>query len=109
MKAVIFAFAPIALMTVALSTPAIADANVKDVLGACDRTPGCNYTINKKDGVISGCSTQSGVCFNCGKDGKCSGTDPKARKVGKGRAVNIGGVAKYRPGKRHRRARGARQ
>jgi hypothetical protein len=97
-KAIISAFAPIALMTtVTLSTPALADANVKDVLGACDRTPGCNYKIDKQ-GTVSGCSTGSGACFTCGQDGKCQGIQPKKTGAGKGRPVNIGGI-ELSPGK----------
>lgn len=45
-------------------------APVKNVLSACDRTSGCNYTINDKNGDISGCSQQSGTCFYCPNDGK---------------------------------------
>jgi hypothetical protein len=91
-KAIIAAFTPIALMTtVTLSTPALADANVKDVTSACDRTPGCNYKIDKQ-GTISGCSTGSGACFTCGQDGKCQGVQPRKTGAGKGRPVNIGGV-----------------
>lgn len=45
-------------------------APVKKVLSACDRTSGCNYTINDKNGDISGCSQQSGTCFYCPNDGK---------------------------------------
>lgn len=43
-------------------------ANVKDVLGACDNTEGCGYSINDKNGDISGCSKQT--CFYCPNDGK---------------------------------------
>lgn len=68
---------PILLMTIAaaiiasfgLSLDAGA-APVKKVLSACDRTSGCNYTINDKNGDISGCSQQSGTCFYCPNDGK---------------------------------------
>jgi hypothetical protein len=45
-------------------------APVKKVLSACDNTPGCGYSINKKNGDISGCSTTSGKCFYCPNDGK---------------------------------------
>jgi hypothetical protein len=57
------------LALLALSTGAAA-APVKKVLGACDNTPGCNYSINDKNGDISGCSTKSGTCFYCPNDGK---------------------------------------
>lgn len=45
-------------------------APIKKVLSACDKTSGCNYTINDKNGDISGCSRQSGTCFYCPNDGK---------------------------------------
>lgn len=45
-------------------------APIKKVLGACDNTPGCSYSINDKTGDVSGCSTQSGKCFYCPNDGK---------------------------------------
>ena len=43
---------------------------IKKVLAACDNTPGCGYSINKKNGDISGCSKTSGKCFYCANDGK---------------------------------------
>lgn len=43
---------------------------INKVLGACDNTPGCSYSINKKNGDISGCSTKSKKCFYCANDGK---------------------------------------
>lgn len=43
-------------------------ASINDVLGACDNTPGCGYSINSKNGDISGCSSQT--CFYCPNDGK---------------------------------------
>jgi hypothetical protein len=92
-KATILTFASLAVMTaLTVSTPTMADANVKDVTAACDRTPGCSYSVNKKTGNIEGCSTQSGVCFQCGQDRKCTGTDPKRVGTGKGKPMNIGGV-----------------
>ena len=43
-------------------------APIKDVLTACDNTPGCGYSINDKNGDISGCSKTG--CFYCPNDGK---------------------------------------
>lgn len=67
-------------------------ASVNDVLGACDRTPGCGYSQNK-NGDISGCSKNA--CFYCPADGsrQCTGVS-KARTGGsKGKGqVDIGGV-----------------
>ncbi len=57
------------LAFVSLATPAMA-APIKAVLKACDNTPGCGYSINKKNGDISGCSTTTGKCFYCANDGK---------------------------------------
>ena len=55
----------------ALSCSDVAQAApVKKVLTACDNTPGCGYSINKKNGDISGCSSTSGKCFYCPNDGK---------------------------------------
>jgi hypothetical protein len=69
-------------------------ASVNAVLSACDRTEGCGYSINDKNGDISGCS-KSG-CFYCANDGKreCVGVSQASRAGVKGRpaAVNIGGV-----------------
>ncbi len=42
----------------------------QEVLGACDNTAGCSYSINDKTGDISGCSKTSGKCFYCPNDGK---------------------------------------
>lgn len=71
-------------------------ASVNDVLGACDRTPGCSYSQGK-NGDISGCS--SNACFYCAADGKrqCVGITDKGKaaragKGGKGGAIDIGGV-----------------
>lgn len=47
-------------------------APVSDVLGACDKLAKqgqCSYTINDKNGDISGC-TKSSSCFYCPNDGK---------------------------------------
>ena len=57
-----------ALTLAAAPVPAFA-ADASAVLAACDRTPGCSYA-QSKDGTIQGCSSQSGVCFNCETDGK---------------------------------------
>jgi hypothetical protein len=65
---VIFAVASTALVLGAYAVPARA-ADASAVLAACDRTPGCSYAPSK-DGTIQGCSSQSGVCFNCEVDGK---------------------------------------
>ncbi len=62
-------FAAMLLATFGLGVEADA-APIKKVLGACDNTPGCSYSINDKTGDISGCSTQSGKCFYCPNDGK---------------------------------------
>ena len=59
-NSLILALATIVLM---LSTAARA-APVEAVIAACDRTPGCSYN-SAPDGSISGCSTHSGVCFDC--------------------------------------------
>lgn len=59
-----------ALVASAGLSPNAVAAPVKKVLSACDRTSGCNYTINDKNGDISGCSQQSGTCFYCPNDGK---------------------------------------
>ena len=63
------AFFVASLLCFAVSTGASA-APIKKVLGACDNTPGCDYSINKKNGDISGCSKKSGKCFYCPNDGK---------------------------------------
>lgn len=59
-----------AALAAAFVSHAAPAADVKAVLGACDNTPGCNYTINSKNGDITGCSTGSGTCFYCPNDGK---------------------------------------
>ena len=73
-----------------LAHPALA-ADVKDVLGACDRTPGCNYSTNKA-GDVTGCSANA--CFYCANDGKrqCTGVT-KARTAGKGSKGQVGQIA----------------
>lgn len=80
-------------------TTQAADAGA--VLGACDRTAGCNYTQNKA-GDISGCSSQA--CFYCPADGKrqCFGVAARTGKgTGRGVPVNVGGVKiEPLPGKR---------
>lgn len=58
----------LAVSLYALPAPVFA-ADASAVLAACDRTPGCSYAASK-DGTIQGCSSQSGVCFNCETDGK---------------------------------------
>lgn len=61
------------LIAALMSGAALLDAEaapIKKVLGACDNTPGCSYSISDKTGDISGCSTQSGKCFYCPNDGK---------------------------------------
>jgi len=55
-----------ALVLFAFGTPASA-APIGAVVKACDRTAGCNYTLNKA-GDISGCSKHA--CFYCPNDGK---------------------------------------
>lgn len=62
-------FGAVVFATLGLATAADA-APIKKVLGACDNTPGCSYSISDKTGDISGCSTQSGKCFYCPNDGK---------------------------------------
>lgn len=59
----------------AASIVPVAAADAGAVLAACDRTPGCSYA-QSKDGSIQGCSSQSGVCFDCPVDGKkqCNST-----------------------------------
>ena len=42
-------------------------APIGAVVKACDRTEGCNYTLNKA-GDLSGCSKKA--CFYCPNDGK---------------------------------------
>jgi hypothetical protein len=77
--------APIALMAAAFlyAAPASA-APVEDVIGACDRTAGCDYKI--KGNGISGCSPTA--CFYCPADGSRQCT-----QTGKG-----GGQARTQPG-----------
>lgn len=67
MRPLLLLSAAVALTFASHAAPA---ASVNDVLGACDNTPGCNYTINGKNGDISGCSTGSDTCFYCPNDGK---------------------------------------
>lgn len=59
-----------AAIAIGFASHAAMAASVNAVLGACDNTPGCNYTINDKNGDISGCSTGSNTCFYCPNDGK---------------------------------------
>ena len=54
----------IALFTLGQSASA---APIGAVVKACDRTEGCNYTLNKA-GDLSGCSKKA--CFYCLNDGK---------------------------------------
>jgi hypothetical protein len=61
------AIAVFGVFAAGIGPAAAADAGA--VLAACDRTPGCSYA-QSKDGSIQGCSSQSGVCFNCDVDGK---------------------------------------
>lgn len=65
----ILALSVVGLMTLPLAADAYA-APIKKVLAACDRTPGCGYSIDDKTGDIAGCSKKSGKCFYCPNDGK---------------------------------------
>lgn len=65
-------------------------ASVNDVLEACDRTPGCGYSQNKKNGDVSGCSKNA--CFYCPADGKRQCFSVGARTKGKPGHINIGGI-----------------
>ena len=91
MRNVTFAFFAFLVFSIASShTTQAADAGA--VLGACDRTPGCDYH-QEKNGDVSGCSKQA--CFYCPADGKkqCFGVGARTGKgAGKGVAVNVGGV-----------------
>ncbi len=61
-------FAIAATMAVlAFGKPASA-APIGAVVKACDRTAGCNYNVNNKNGDLSGCSKHA--CFYCPNDGK---------------------------------------
>jgi hypothetical protein len=60
----------VALAATAVTLGAAEAAPIKKLLGACDNTPGCSYSINDKTGDISGCSKTSGKCFYCPNDGK---------------------------------------
>ena len=67
MRAISLGFAvatAIALFTFGQSAFA---APIGAVVKACDRTAGCNYTLNKA-GDLSGCSSKA--CFYCPNDGK---------------------------------------
>lgn len=68
----------------AFATPA-ESASRSAVLSACNRTAGCGYTKNDKNGDISGCSRQSGKCFYCPNDGKkqCFGVGRTLPPAGK--------------------------
>jgi hypothetical protein len=91
MRNAILAFS--ALLAISIASPHVAQAApVNDVLGACDRTAGCDYKTNKA-GDISGCSKQA--CFYCPNDGKreCFGVGARAGKAAsKGVAGSVGGV-----------------
>lgn len=67
-------------------------ASVNDVLGACDRTPGCGYSQNKKNGDVSGCSKNA--CFYCPADGKrqCFSVGARANGKGKPGRIDVGGI-----------------
>lgn len=67
------AIAVFGIFAASIAPAAAAEAGA--VLAACDRTPGCSYA-QSKDGSIQGCSSQSGVCFDCPVDGKnqCNST-----------------------------------
>lgn len=79
-----------ALAGLCLASPAGA-ASRKDVLAACNNTPGCGYSKNKKNGDISGCSINAGKCFYCPNDGKrqCFGVGRQLPPPGK-RPVIVG-------------------
>ncbi|UGY03559.1 hypothetical protein [Bradyrhizobium quebecense] len=67
MRAISLGFAvatAIALFTFGQSVFA---APIGAVVKACDRTAGCNYTLNKA-GDLSGCSSK--VCFYCPNNSK---------------------------------------
>lgn len=74
-----------ALLAAGPLVPASEAASRSAVLSACNRTAGCGYTKNDKNGDISGCSLQSGKCFYCPNDGKkqCFGVGRKLPPPGK--------------------------
>jgi hypothetical protein len=71
-------------------------ADVGAVTAACDRTAGCNYTINGA-GDISGCSPHA--CFYCPNDGKRQ-CFPVGRVVPTGSKNPIVGITKNKAGNR---------
>jgi hypothetical protein len=84
-----FVLIMVAMLTVASTHRPAQAADVKDVLKACDRTPGCSYKLTNKD--ITGCSKYA--CFYCPADGsrQCIGiTKSEAGPVS--HRVTIGGV-----------------
>lgn len=77
--------AALVLCALCTAAPEAEAASRSAVLSACNRTAGCGYTKNDKNGDISGCSRQSGKCFYCPNDGKkqCFGVGRTLPPVGK--------------------------
>lgn len=73
------------ITSLGVSAAPAAAASRSAVLSACNRTAGCGYTKNDKNGDISGCSRQSGKCFYCPNDGKkqCFGVGRTLPPAGK--------------------------
>jgi hypothetical protein len=93
----------IAAMLVATAAVPADAAPMKDVLAACDRTAGCEYSIIK-DGSVSGCSSkQSGVCFTCDapgtKNAQCHSTSARTLPSGKPGKDAVLDTLKASPGK----------
>lgn len=74
-----------ALLAAGTLVPESEAASRSAVLSACNRTAGCGYSKNDKNGDISGCSRQSGKCFYCPNDGKkqCFGVGRQLPSAGK--------------------------
>lgn len=68
-----FCFALVLGITLSIPFDAPQAAQMDDVLGACDRTPGCGYS-KSKNGDVSGCVVKNnagpGSCFYCNNDTK---------------------------------------
>src|SRR6266508_3446000 len=94
---VLITAAPFCLALVLLPKTAAAAA-MKDVLAACDKTPGCEYS-STKDGSISGCTGNSsttgpkgsGVCFTCDPPGTKNPQCTATRQLPNGRFQAVKG------------------
>lgn len=81
MRMTFFAGAATAILAATSYMTDASAAPIQDVLGACDRTPGCSYTANGS-GDVSGCSPHA--CFYCPNDGKRECFPVGARQVNRG-------------------------